>query len=346
MKKIPIITFFFLTLVSGPRLTAQEIKFTGTFNTGVLVTIPEKGETDVRLETDDGFGPTSARTRIYGTIDNKYWGFQFRLQGNLNSDYQYVLEDTDQFAYAWASFFDDRIRLYAGKLAWGLWYTPYENNWSLDAQTGLRVEIKPVDGLNFGVTFKVPPRDMPDLGKYTLNRFIDETVVGARWDTRLFMVSGGFAFDGWDNFRRDEQAAVFGCEFRGIPNLLTGLESRFQYITSGAMEYDLMERIAYPINVLSYGMLRVYQDGTQGTKGFALKFNPEANMHVSGRLLLACEGELGYNTGDFSNTWWLGIKPKFLLKLREGSSDINGYYYGHFFHDGYSALNLSFEMAF
>ncbi|MCL2879346.1 MAG: hypothetical protein FWF29_03790 [Treponema sp.] len=345
MRKIPLFFFFCAIFAFSNRLAAQEIKFSGTFNTGVLVTIPEKGETDVRLETDDGFGPTSARLRVYGTLEKEYWGLQFRLQTNLNTDYQYVFEDNDQFAYVWAAFFQDRMRIYAGKLAWGIWCTPFENNWSLDAQTGIRFEIKPVNGLNFGVTFKIPPRNMPDLGKYTLKRVLNEAIAGARWNNRLFSITGAFAFDGWDNYRRDEQAAILGFEFRGIPKLWTGLESRFQNITSGNMEFNLMEKFGYPVNDLTYAMLRIYQDGKTADKRTAVRFNPEANMHITGRILAACEAEFGYVMSDLANSWWLGIKPKLLLNLREGS-DITAYYYGRFVNGGYSALNVSFEFYF
>jgi len=186
---------------------------------------------------------------------------------------------------------------------------------------------------------------MPDMGKFTLKRVFNESIVGARWDTRLFMISGGFAFDGWDNYRRDEQAAVLGFVYKGIPNLWTGIESRFQNISSGEMEYNLVEKFGYPINSLTYSMLRLYQDGKIGTKGIDFKVNPEANMHITGRLLVALEAEFAANTGNFADTCWLGIKPKALLKLREGSN-LTFYYYGRFLHDEYSAFNASFEFYF
>ena len=345
MKKIPALCFFISVVLLGERLMAQDFKLSGTFNTGILVTIPEEGETNVRLENDDGYGPASARLRLYGTVEKSYWGFKFRLTTDMNTDYQYVFLENDQFAYAWAAFFQDRMRIYAGKLAWGLWCTPFEKAWSLDALTGIRFEIKPVEGLNFGATFKVPPADMPDLGKYTLERMLNETVVGARWNARFFSLTGAFAFDGWDNFRNDEQAAIFGFEFRGIPNLWTGIESRFQYIGSGEMEYNLVERFGYPINVLTYSMLRLYQDGKIGTEGIDFRINPEANMHITGRLLVSLEAELAANTANFADSYWIGIKPKALLKLR-GGSNLTFYYYGRFVHDGYSAVNVSFEYYF
>jgi hypothetical protein len=343
MKKA--LSSFVLAIMIPGGLFAEGLSFSGTFNSGVMVEIPEKGETDVRLETDDGFGLAAARLRLYGGLQKEAWGIEFRLQGDLNTEYQYAFQEGEQFAYAWADFFEAKMRVYAGKLAWGLWFTPFEKSWALDAQTGVRIELKPISGLSFGGTLKIPPRGMPELGKYTLERALNEAVVGARWDTRLFMVSTGFAFDGWDNYRKDEQAAVFGFAFKGIPNLAAGLESRFQNIMSGEMEYNLVERFGYPINALTYSMLRIYQDGKIGTEGVELKFNPELNMHLTGRLLPALEAEIGGNTKEFGDSFWLGIKPKLLLQLREGSN-LTFYYYGRFIHGGYSAFNISFEFYF
>ena len=343
MKNIPVL--FCVLIFGSTGLLAQDLRLSGTFNTGVMVTIPETGETDVRLETDDGFGPVSARLRLYGTLEKPYWGIQFRLQTDLTTEWQYGFRPEEQFAFVWANFFQDRMRIYAGKLAWGLWYTPFEESWSLDAQTGIRFEFKPIHGLSFGSTLKIPPRDMPDLGKFTVKRMFNEAVVGARYAARLFTVVGAFAFDGWDNYRNDEQVAIFGFEYRGIPNLWIGFESRYQNITSGEMEYNLVERFGFPINSLTYGFLRIYQDGKMGTEGIDFRINPEANTRITGRLLIAAEAEFAFNTADAGNTWWVGIKPKFLLRLREGCN-LTGHYYGRFNNGGYSAFNIGFEFFY
>jgi hypothetical protein len=345
MKKVLSGFFLIVGFIIPGGLFAEELSFSGTFNSGVMVEIPKEGETDIRLETDDGFGPAAARLRLYGKLEKEAWGVEFRLQGDMDTGYQYAFQESEQFAYVWADFFTSKMRVYAGKLPWGLWSTPFEKSWSLDAQTGVRIELKPVGGLSFGGTLKIPPREMPDSGKYTLKRALNEAVIGGRWDTRLFMIAAGFAFDGWDNYRQDEQAAVFGFTFNGIPNLLTGIESRFQNITSGQMEYNLVEKLGYPVNALTYSMLRIYQDGKTGVEGVTLKFNPEVNMHLTGRLLPALEAEIGGNTKEFEDTFWLGIKPKLLLQLREGSN-LTFYYYGRFLHEGYSAFNISFEFYF
>ncbi|MDR1788714.1 MAG: hypothetical protein LBR16_09765 [Treponema sp.] len=314
-----------LALLAAAGLRAEGLRVWGSFHTGALLSVPQNGETNVKLETDDGLGLTPARLRIDGGLDREAWGLRFRFMAGLDSDYHVALESSEQFAYAWGAFFSDRARLYAGRLDGGLWATPFDEAWSLDAITGLRVEIKPIDGLSFGCSFKIPPAGTDELGKYTFERMLNEAIVGARWDTPWFLLVGAFAFDGWDNYRRDEQEAVAGLVIKVVPNLWWGIESRFRNIMTGAMAFNLMEKAGYPFNPFIYGTIKVYEDGVQGEEDITVKINPELSLWLTGRLQPALELECGWHTARADETWYLGVKPKALYKF-SGGMELSGYW--------------------
>jgi hypothetical protein len=59
-------------------------------------------------------------------------------------------------AFVWGDLFDKKVRVIAGKGldgAWGLFYSNWDNTGDFDGVDGVKVEVKPIDGLNVGVAY-------------------------------------------------------------------------------------------------------------------------------------------------------------------------------------------------
>jgi hypothetical protein len=358
MMKRFVVCLLLFSIAAG-ALAAQGFTWSGSLETGAVLIFPEdplpdEEKTDVQLKSEGVDGKTN-RLRLLGGFDQVNYGLNFRLQldfdrlvydvDNVQNDYGFSLKD--QYAYAWGDFFHSMLRLGAGKFDdTGVWNTMFDEKWTLEElRTGFRFELKPIQGLNFGAAFAVPPQDALPAEKYSATRFLNEAVLGARYDHDLFSASASFAFDGNDNLRTDEQELTFGFVFKGVSKLQAGFESKFQYLTSsddGA--FTMLEKAGYDISYNLYGQLKVYQEKESGQDGFTFKIFPDAYYKFDARMEVGCELGLQGETGDFADTWYLSIKPKYYYHLGANAT-LFAYVYSQFVRS-YHEIGVAFYWSF
>jgi hypothetical protein len=200
MKKA-LVVLLILAVAGG--VFAQEVTFSGSLDTGLTIGIPSASGADpfVTLYNDDA-GP--ARLRLNGTFSLANYGAKFRFQNAFADG-----NNTAIAAWAWvyANFLNDILTLNVGRLGNHAWATMgnYDTGW--DNVTGLRLEIKPITGLNFGFALKALPYET----SYTVSQFFLETLIGVKYESDLFDANLVFQLDS------DADDIVGGTAAKGDP---------------------------------------------------------------------------------------------------------------------------------
>jgi hypothetical protein len=139
---------------------------------------PNNGPVDGKVTLDSG----NVKSVAPATPDG-------RLGSTLNN-----LNTTVNKAFAYANLFDNKVKVSAGKgtdEAWGLFYSNFGGGptTGFDGKDGIKVEVKPIDGLNVGAFYGTG-----DLFANAFNGYSDQTsgdrrlVAGAKYTSGLFKV--------------------------------------------------------------------------------------------------------------------------------------------------------------
>jgi hypothetical protein len=222
MKKALVIL---LILAVAGGLFAQDVKVGGQIKTGILFDAPNgtKGQ-EVGLH-NDGDDEYVTRIDLNFSLTKEDYGVVVGLRndwltgpsgmiavepvsGTEVSGYSSSFSLYN--AYAWADFARDLVNVKIGIIDDGVWKTEGDEGFGVATGNGLRVEVKPVPGLNAGVFLTVP--DAGD-GYYTqsgdgggnvvsgypyvhsFKYFLPETAIGASYEADLFNAAFGVKFD-------------------------------------------------------------------------------------------------------------------------------------------------------
>jgi len=129
---------------------AQDVKFSGYADTGLLFTKVGSADGMVTLFGDDS-GQTT-RINLVASYTNENMGLvlRYRVQGDVSGNLNPYLNR----GYVWATMFDGMAKVLAGKLADYSWSSFGNDFGNLDTKSGVQVQIMPMAGLNFG--FYIP----------------------------------------------------------------------------------------------------------------------------------------------------------------------------------------------
>lgn len=371
----------FLFVAGTGRLFAQ-FTWSGFVDTGVALIWPEEGSSLTTESTDfalksEGVDGRADRLRLYGDYNQSNYGLNFGLYFDVSNqqgkDYNnqangfYPLVDNyvdknfqiyaGQHLYAWGDFFNRVLRITGGKLGDQgrdlAWAGGLDENFNLEEfKTGLRLEVKPLQGLNFGVLLKAPPFDASADEKYTLQRAINEMIFGARYDHAQFSLSAALALDGLDNDNADEEELVFGFKYTGVPQLITGVEAWFGNIAEKGenVRFQILEQAGYQLLPQMYGKLKIYEEKTDetveaGHDGVYIRVYPDLYYKVTPRLEPSLElGFTGY-TDDFGGTFAMAVKPKLYYHLGANATFLT-YFFARFIHEESAELGVTFYWSF
>jgi hypothetical protein len=243
MKKILVVLL--AILVTG-GLFAQ-ITFTGSLSTGLEIKQtdedPDDKDPKVRLyNNDDGI---SSRFYLTGAVEyDQNFGVSFGFYGKPDSDVSVAYD----YARLYGEFLDDMLKITAGATTGTAWGTEGRLDAGFDSLKGVKLEVKPITGLNFGFQLRAEPE-----GDMTAEQWIKETVIGAKYDTDLFRVVVALGLDSdyqgagdYDTkvvtaeevaedpelevVESDEgkkMRALFGVQIKAVPNLTANLHGTF-----------------------------------------------------------------------------------------------------------------------
>jgi hypothetical protein len=338
-----------LILAVAGGLFAQEVSFSGIVETGVRIEKEEDKAGKVGIWNDND--SVGSRFRIQGTYDADTYGAKVGVGTDLASrsitvggtDYQ----TSDAFtiyvynAYGWYNFLDGIINVKAGLIDDGVWTTGGPEDWGLATGLGARLEVSPIEGLNFGLFVTNSSGTTQNIG----GDFIKETAIGASYTSDLFDVALAFKLDGeGDNEALDSdgdgkvdwivdgdrkpgnaadpayssaadadiaQEAIFGFAYKGLPALTAKAEVRASalgkfsdYGTVWANE-DVGYRVLEPLNVGVVFTQYFYADSDAGK--LFLQFKPYAEYQVNEPISVGLEVPVYFQ--DKYTELGLGGKP-------------------------------------
>ena len=220
----------FLILAVSAGIFAQEekeqgLKLGGALKTGIqFQTSNEKDaagdelyEPSIRMYNDDADKET--RFDLNGAFTKDNYGVVFRLRTNT------VLSGPEvevHQAYVWGDFLNQIINVKVGKIDDSAWNTDGDEDFHYSTGNGLRLEVKPIEGLNVGLFLNGPNGDAINTAwqngnKFALDpqydnstptpqfthstfllakEFLLETSFGAKYESDAFYVAGGLRIDG------------------------------------------------------------------------------------------------------------------------------------------------------
>jgi hypothetical protein len=339
MKKILVVLL--AILVTG-GLFAQ-ITFTGDVKSGLRITQTDKDPDDkdakVRLWHDD----SGQRFYLEGkvTFDDNF-GVAFGFIGKPDS----ATSVTYDYARLYGEFLDDMVKITAGSSTGTVWGTEGRLDTGFDSLKGVKLELKPVAGLDIGFQLRAEPNEPSTM---TVKQFFQETVFGAKYDSDLFRAvvalgldsdySGGNDYDAADDEGKQTRA-LFGLQIKAVPNLSTNLHGTFL----GLGDLDkygvatIAQNIGYKVTPefeVGSGFteklnLRSDENKNPDASTFRLEAEPYVTYKVSDLVTLSLNvpfamGWDGVAKSEADVSYDFGVKPKAAFAVHDHAS-IAAYY--------------------
>jgi hypothetical protein len=225
------ITAVLIMLCSAGAVFAQ-LEISGEAKTGLYwekIESPKKEDTKetVRMHNYDDSGTNEGRFRINMHWKMKDIGMKVRFEKTAWTD---ELSLRWPFAFAYGDFFDEQLRLVAGKLGESPWSAGGPDIWQeLDNQIGIRTEYKPafVPGLNIGFVLNGYNGSPYYPEKQSLVDIFKETVFGIAYTHEFFHARFSYRLDGeadsWDS-AQDGMSLMYRLEERILQKYVEGLQ--------------------------------------------------------------------------------------------------------------------------
>jgi hypothetical protein len=224
----------------------------------------------------------------------------------------------------------------------------YDSGW--DAVTGLRLEVKPIDGLNLGFALKAPAKK----AAYTIEQFFLETVIGAKYVSDLFEANVAFQLDSdaddaigateakgnpWEvgyveanpgKNSEDNIGILYGVSIKAVPNLTAVIDGAVTWLGdfSNAGKIEIHEKFAYAISdPLNVGITLVQEIYGKSDADPYLKFDPWVSYQINDPLKVQLD--IIAESSDMFEVIDIGIKPKIVYAVGE-KAEISAYWLSTF----------------
>jgi hypothetical protein len=268
-----------LILAVAGGLFAQEVSFSGIVETGVRIQKKddEAGRVDIHNDNDD----VRSRARIQGTYDAETYGAKVGIGTDLGDNAEKFVEIYN--AYAWYNFLNDIINVKAGLIDDAVWNTGGTEDWDLSNGVGVRVEVKPIEGLNVG--FFLTNSAGNTFGDDVAGDFLKETGIGASYTSALFDLAVAFKLDSEvDGIAIPDKAVDFLYGYLSGWGVYGGNKEDFKDDLAGSAGAGIMGDDA--------------DAGIEAIFGFAFKGLPALTAKAEGH---------AYNLGQFSDFGFLWL---------------------------------------
>jgi hypothetical protein len=232
---VTVLVFFTATAWAdsgGTRPVVMEsdlnLQITGEMKTGVFW--DDWRQPQANMHHNDYAGAHEGRLRLGLNLDAKGFGIRTRISlenwavDPITGNFRSLSWD---YAYAFASFFDNQLRLAAGNLEGSPWRAGGPDIWqALDHRIGMRVEISPaqIPGLLFG--FAITEWNTMTYFQHTLIGLLTETTFGVTYTNDYFHAALGWRLDGVvdvDNHNQEGQDMMYRLEPRFLGKMVPGL---------------------------------------------------------------------------------------------------------------------------
>jgi hypothetical protein len=232
MKKYCILTL--LTALAATLVFAQEFSFSGEMKTGFyweqMQEVNQEAKEHVRLHNNDDAGGQQGRFRLNMQFNKENVGAKVRFE--VSSWPASTIQPMWPYAFVYANFWDDQIKVSAGKLGDSPWAAGGPERWDeLDTIVGIRMELIPnfLPGLNVGFVLNNFNEGLSIAANQILfGDIIQETVIGVSYVHDYFALRFAFRGDSeldTDPNRVDEGSRLlYRMEERALDKILPGAQ--------------------------------------------------------------------------------------------------------------------------
>jgi hypothetical protein len=199
----------------------------GSANTGVEIVAEKDQDPTIRLHSDNDGEGIRAYLGVSATSEDGRYGINFGFKGDplnlLNVKTANTLEELNpvkfDYARAWGKFLDDKLKVIIGSTG-SAWDTDQWNWADWDNLMGIRFEVAPIGGLNFGAALPLPAT-----GGLLADAF-KKTVFGAKYRNDAFIVNGMVKLDLVETaVIKSNVDAHFGAVITAVPDFKITAES-------------------------------------------------------------------------------------------------------------------------
>jgi hypothetical protein len=257
MKKALI---FLLSLAVVGAVFAQDaptLTFSGSLQTGVVYTMGDDVLDPMLVSYAKDADKLAYRLRLAGTAVNGNTGAKFRISSNGESTDKQVAVD---FAWAYVDLLDAMVHIDLGyKVDDSIWRTKGDDELDYDVDNEAKVQIKAVEGLNFGFAIGFDP-----IADDATTPLVDEEAAGPELADATFI--GGVAYAmapfgvqaGFKAAMGDLTAAYAGFDYTDvIPGLNVYLETELtkleDFSNIGKIQID--EKVKYVTGPIEVGLI-------------------------------------------------------------------------------------------
>jgi hypothetical protein len=282
---------------------AQEVKLSGQVEAGLLFQKQDElidGTDDLLVKPHNDDAGKALRADLNAVVDFGDYGLKIRLRGDDMGDFS-----SGSQAYLWGNFANDLLTVTAGKFG-GAWHTEGNFDSEYDGLPGVRFEIKPIDGLNFGFALD---GTAAGAGQVTIEQFLKETVIGAKYSTDLFSVVAALKVDSDVDGGSDEETAIL-YSFKVTPGAITFVaDGEFSNLASDDIKFEAHQNLKFQVSDPFEVHLAVAEvGGLKDTKDTSIALTPGLSYGVSDALTL--KADVGYKFSTIEETKaQISVKP-------------------------------------
>jgi hypothetical protein len=282
---------------------------------------------------------TGSRFNFQGTINGGTWGLNFRLREDDNwnqtssnvtipgatpSSVSIPSAPTFRRLYGWMEPVPGVIRVAVGRLSGYEWATGDAGGFStlgnLDGAVGAQLQIKPIDGLNFGAflpfTYGTSKALLPSLN---LDEALNFMAFGFKYTMKgVGDIEAGYFLaanmPGTDNTGSSSfyqyPKAWFGLEYVGTPNLTALLESQFAVSNTSSKNYAYFdEQVSYQLDQIGLTLYAEQLFWSSSALGTNLGFRPVVD-YTMGNVDVGAYAELVYGSASlYTGNWGYSFGP-------------------------------------
>lgn len=181
-KALAIITALALVSTVAFAQDAAALKLSGAIKTGVQMTSGDSAEDGNVVAYNDDAEKIS-RFELVGTYTDGDFGLKFRMRAD---DFKTPLLS---YGYVWGNLYSNMVTFKAGNIDDGAWETEGDDGFDVADGLGLQVQVKPAEGINFGVKLT------PGTTAMTTEQFTGELAFGGAYVSDMFNVQAGYKLD-------------------------------------------------------------------------------------------------------------------------------------------------------
>jgi len=293
--------------------SAQELRWNGSVDSGVKATWGDNvrdadGDKEVRVQASNDDGVDGARATLNAIVYNEVRGVKIGIKADSGwREWPEPKEYSNLYfynAYGWVNLFNNMVNIKTGIIDDSVWVSPGAGEYHYSTNKGLRLEVKPMEGLNAGAFMNFGG----GWGPLTLSQWVHETGFGASYNKRPFDAAAGVKLASDRSPDNEERTrAYFGFRYWGISNFILSIDGQFENMGNFNKKgfLTLNERAAYQIQDLYSGITftqmlfgqKTSDDGRE-KHPFYFKLNPFAEYGITNSLRGGVEAPIDFQDED------------------------------------------------